>query len=703
MQRELVARPTAEELCRDQLLRLFSDEHLSFVAATMTPRVFLPNEAVIYCKSEETTCYFIQEGFVEVRVGSNTVATLSQGTVCGAMGMLTGEPRTATLIAKGAVLAWELTQENFNTFTVNDHKASKAHELIRDQRQANLRKAYSERLEPKFLRRMFGLRQWPDEVITRMVNKGTPFVFKQGETLLKDYASQGQEEGLPCSLTDTAPLKPLELQEEAAVYIMNGRIRFLLRGDCDAPPPGKCLEEHLSFVCGLCRPRRPGDFIDVMTRCANTFSRSGGARVEDAAGSIWTIVAEVAGPLVLNMAPLIVNDASPFRVETATMCDALIFHPKEALRHIDSIETIRNVRRECHELSARFVEIPSQKALRSLIIPRQMCFSFLFNFPFERLPWIPTAIDRGEVIKIEPNDSAECFIILSGEMSEMRTASAHHLVHSSSESVNSLTLTNSEDFAPKEYVAAHGGGHRTATTTSMMSLWPDLPRIFFGSGATLTAVAPDSMNEEKVLLLRCKRQHFIEAISATLSLGELKTFVDALSSTYKGSYGAAPEYRCVRSAVADGRVGSCISGKRLGSSNANDLSAAIVDVLPIKRMSSGGDDLQHQRRSSCSLTDIAMPESPRTNSRGSPACGTPRSPGSKGFNPSPRNNDISIVSPASVSITQLSAASMSPSSPQFPRPSSARPSPSRSPTTISPSSASNFVTKLRGLPGKNKR
>jgi CRP-like cAMP-binding protein len=99
------------------LFRHLSPDALNMLAIQMKTVHFQPLDKVVSMGSEGDAMYVIIEGFLDVYVHNQAenkdfrVSTLSAGQFFGEIGLLTGKPRTATVIAATEVVAYEITRD----------------------------------------------------------------------------------------------------------------------------------------------------------------------------------------------------------------------------------------------------------------------------------------------------------------------------------------------------------------------------------------------------------------------------------------------------------------------------------------------------------------------------------------------------------------------------------------------------------------
>src|SRR5262249_11984315 len=93
----------SERLSQVSIFAPLSDEETAKLARATTTRVFAPGEAIVRIGAEGKSMFVITRGSVRVQVMENgyprIVNTLGENDFFGEMSLLTGEPRSATVVA----------------------------------------------------------------------------------------------------------------------------------------------------------------------------------------------------------------------------------------------------------------------------------------------------------------------------------------------------------------------------------------------------------------------------------------------------------------------------------------------------------------------------------------------------------------------------------------------------------------------------
>ncbi|MBF0452217.1 MAG: zinc-ribbon domain-containing protein [Candidatus Magnetomorum sp.] len=108
---------TASILEEVDIFRPFTDYAKSYMSKNMNRRNFRPNEHVFYQGDEGESLFIIEEGVVSVQVEITPgkrieVARLGAGSFFGEMALLTGETRTANIVAISDTILFEITREH---------------------------------------------------------------------------------------------------------------------------------------------------------------------------------------------------------------------------------------------------------------------------------------------------------------------------------------------------------------------------------------------------------------------------------------------------------------------------------------------------------------------------------------------------------------------------------------------------------------
>lgn len=98
------------------LLKFLNEEELNTLAANIITKVYKKDETIIKEGESGESMFILVEGLLNVYVKNNEgkevyVGSLKPGDFLGEMSLLTGEPRSATVIAKSDSLTFELTKE----------------------------------------------------------------------------------------------------------------------------------------------------------------------------------------------------------------------------------------------------------------------------------------------------------------------------------------------------------------------------------------------------------------------------------------------------------------------------------------------------------------------------------------------------------------------------------------------------------------
>jgi len=104
-----------------ELFKALENEDLETLSSTLRERVYPPNTAIVREGQSGDSMFIIKNGKVEIRKKEKTlgidltIATLGSGACFGEMALLTGKPRSATVMAIGATEVFVLEKKDFDS------------------------------------------------------------------------------------------------------------------------------------------------------------------------------------------------------------------------------------------------------------------------------------------------------------------------------------------------------------------------------------------------------------------------------------------------------------------------------------------------------------------------------------------------------------------------------------------------------------
>jgi NTE family protein len=102
-------------LGRNPLFAGLAPAELEELAETMQTRAFEANDVICRSGDPGDSLFLVTDGFARVLVDERVVARLRRGDVIGEMSLVTGEPRTATVVAAVPTTALELSRDQMGT------------------------------------------------------------------------------------------------------------------------------------------------------------------------------------------------------------------------------------------------------------------------------------------------------------------------------------------------------------------------------------------------------------------------------------------------------------------------------------------------------------------------------------------------------------------------------------------------------------
>ncbi len=137
---EEVFNATAERLNNVSIFAPLSDEEIERLANASTSRVYAPGEAIVNRGQEGNSMYVIIRGAVKVQIPENdyqkTIGNLRENDFFGEMSLLTGEPRTANVIATAESEVLRIDKEGLKPiFESNPTLVNAVSELVEERRE----------------------------------------------------------------------------------------------------------------------------------------------------------------------------------------------------------------------------------------------------------------------------------------------------------------------------------------------------------------------------------------------------------------------------------------------------------------------------------------------------------------------------------------------------------------------------------------
>lgn len=137
---EEIFNTTAERLNNVSIFAPLSDEEIERLANASKSRIYAPGEPIVHRGQEGNSMYVIIRGAVKVQIPENdyqkTIGTLRENDFFGEMSLLTGEPRTATVIATEESEVLRIDKEGLKPiFLGNPTLVNAVSELVEERRE----------------------------------------------------------------------------------------------------------------------------------------------------------------------------------------------------------------------------------------------------------------------------------------------------------------------------------------------------------------------------------------------------------------------------------------------------------------------------------------------------------------------------------------------------------------------------------------
>jgi hypothetical protein len=377
-----------------------------------------------------------------------------------------------------------------------------------------------------------------NEGVAMLLAKSEPRVLKAGELLLTPPASDsalGQPRKSPYELPtededDSESGIPSDMD---VLYILRGAVR-IYRTVATQMSQEKCLEEHLTFTVELSSKRLPGSDEDTIAAAARDYAETqqrpmdssslpsrNGPRVslmqhskKSTFGGGKEIICDLSGPMLLNLAPLMLREPSPLLIETLGGCDILVL--TNGTFHRLAEGDLAVLRQNALNIHCPFVKpLPRTPMLRT-IFQSSLSFDFLSRLQTAQVHQEPYVFSPGS--RFTFGVQTDCY----GGYNYNQPSHHHHHVR---DDFTAALILRGEITTSKE---ARG------TASGHPLLWPDVTLMIFGcepcEALCLTRV-------EAILL---RRSDIIEALLVALNETQLDTLCSALTNAFVSRVGRRP-------------------------------------------------------------------------------------------------------------------------------------------------------------------
>lgn len=348
-------RPKLSVLKGDKMLQLFGDEHLESAIQLLTVRVYCKDEWILFEGSDSHECFIIDKGQVEVLIrndnGKNEcVCTLGPNAVFGSIGMISGEPRMASIRAKtDEVRLWCLARGDFDRATVSPQAKKNAMAIVTELHEANLGKLYKNALSREILAK-YGLFHGVNVEDLENLTGGDhlqPHAYKAGDVLLREgekptacyillrgCVAFHKLERLGCSMAVSEKTESTVVPHPSAKREISDAEKLHTLCDVIEVPHTDRANRKTYFVdlvaqgkkevvaAPFLAPTQPSSVnLTAYAACSNSSLLSNQREV-----------AQVGAKAIIALAPMLLGEASPFTIISATSTDVMQIHKQDLLK-----------------------------------------------------------------------------------------------------------------------------------------------------------------------------------------------------------------------------------------------------------------------------------------------------------------------------------------------------------------------------------
>jgi CRP-like cAMP-binding protein len=139
-------RQLSVRLSKVPLLHRLPPEEVQALIPYVTSRIYRAGTTIIRQGEPGDSLFIIEKGavdIVDVKNQMQKIASISDGGIIGEIALLTGEPRSATVVAATDVRVWIVLKEHFDLVIAHSPKLAEAVRKLADERIADLKKQHS--------------------------------------------------------------------------------------------------------------------------------------------------------------------------------------------------------------------------------------------------------------------------------------------------------------------------------------------------------------------------------------------------------------------------------------------------------------------------------------------------------------------------------------------------------------------------------
>ena len=497
----LIRLPLLSQVRADKTLALFNDAHLIHFISTLQLRYYFPQEVIVYKDVVEDEAFVLAVGKANVVVKGVVVFTMNPGACFGTAGMVSGEPRSATVVSVDGCYAFAGSRKDFEAFGDVTSEVAAAHALLDDMRRRNLKHVYQPLLSPQALYHMSTFKDVEESALQQLVAAGVSEAVAPG-TVMYSCAKPARQKDVSSILLLRGTVRILKNLKRPNPAGKSNREICLQVVDCgvhselifydpvDALPGGAAVKApvlphrsdggpaHEVLLPTFQEAQPVSSEVDAQRRrslAAQAKRDSAITTIID--GEEHAALAECSAPCLLRFTEALFFDWYYIAIQAIHPCDFVRFS-HDSIIALD-IVAIHQLRENCNLRQISHVVPPPRQIVLGAIFPGKLAFDFLRTVKLQKLTFEPLIIGAGEDMHF--------------------TGTIGYIVQSG-------TLSSAND--------QQEGGYPF--------LWPPISTLYFGCESVHTRA------KSRAEVLRFSRAELVGLLRASLSVQKLETLEDTL-------------------------------------------------------------------------------------------------------------------------------------------------------------------------------